>query len=644
MKEINMTRAISYLPEKFITMEMAEAAAKEHRAELVNHLPESMITPDILDTIFEGEYSGWESWSLSRIPEEKRNRDICLRAVKADKENFFHVPERYRNGDILEALFRHGNFMDCLHAIPEASWNTAMAAEALYALYRKVRQYGNFRGGYNGEEQSFIQAAKVTLSFVPSKAKDNKLWNKLIREERLASYTIDKTIPKCFKQPGYYKRWCIRTISEVDIRWLDYDTVWKAISEKSGNIHNLIRSPQHYKWFSEHADDAMADKVMEAAPELFNRLPERFKTEERLIRVLDGKGEINGYYFPISRELMTDGVCRALARRDSFYPDIPEERWTEELVEYFAEQGKSLRWFPQMPKQLQYRKLADKVLNEKAEYFNCLRKEFITNETSMRLCRQNESHIRYFGERVREFSKYTGLPAEFYGCETGLENIREREDCRRYCRIGLAYVALQRVERRYCEYEYYLIMTRHPNRYLPAETVFRKQISTFHRTWLEKTVCDNDPQFKMPKVCKDLKDVQAMRYYDIEHIRTILGCDIYRSTFMGKTVEYCIKKDGLTYHDRKWEKLVPGLHRKIRMLKEQAVHPQDTDDSREINADMIHKDMGYCLTGIEAFAEDYGLDMARSYTIGELKEVIHTQGYKPSLDKYRIEIRQLNLI
>lgn len=40
MKEINMTKAISCMPDKFITMEMVELAATEHRPELVNYLPE----------------------------------------------------------------------------------------------------------------------------------------------------------------------------------------------------------------------------------------------------------------------------------------------------------------------------------------------------------------------------------------------------------------------------------------------------------------------------------------------------------------------------------------------------------------------------------------------------------------------------
>lgn len=102
MKEINMTTAISCMPDKFITMEMVELAATEHRPELINYLPEKYITSEILDSIFKTEKYGWRSWQLSRIPEEKRNRQICLKAIKAEKNNFPDIPEKYRNGDILE--------------------------------------------------------------------------------------------------------------------------------------------------------------------------------------------------------------------------------------------------------------------------------------------------------------------------------------------------------------------------------------------------------------------------------------------------------------------------------------------------------------------------------------------------------------
>ena len=57
MKEINMTKAISCMPDKFITMEMVELAATEHRPELVNYLPEKYITSEILDSIFKTDLS-----------------------------------------------------------------------------------------------------------------------------------------------------------------------------------------------------------------------------------------------------------------------------------------------------------------------------------------------------------------------------------------------------------------------------------------------------------------------------------------------------------------------------------------------------------------------------------------------------------
>ena len=142
MKEINMTKAISCMPDKFITMEMVELAATEHRPELVNYLPEKYITSEILDSIFKTDDYGWRSWQLSKIPEEKRNRQICLRAIKAEKSNFPDIPEKYRNSDILESLFAHRNFMHYLHLIPSSSWNNGTVRDAIYSLYRDVQQNG----------------------------------------------------------------------------------------------------------------------------------------------------------------------------------------------------------------------------------------------------------------------------------------------------------------------------------------------------------------------------------------------------------------------------------------------------------------------------------------------------------------------
>lgn len=166
MKEINMTKAISCMPDKFITMEMVELAATEHRPELVNYLPEKYITSEILDSIFKTDDYGWRSWQLSKIPEEKRNRQICLRAIKAEKSNFPDIPEKYRNSDILESLFAHRNFMHYLHLIPSSSWNNGTVRDAIYSLYRDVQQTevtGTVQRGMNSS--SYMKQASCFLSF-----------------------------------------------------------------------------------------------------------------------------------------------------------------------------------------------------------------------------------------------------------------------------------------------------------------------------------------------------------------------------------------------------------------------------------------------------------------------------------------------
>ena len=169
MKEINMTKAISCMPDKFITMEMVELAAAEHRPELVNYLPEKYITSEILDSIFKTDDYGWRSWQLSKIPEEKRNRQICLRAIKAEKSNFPDIPEKYRNSNILESLFAHRNFMHYLHLIPLSSWNNGTVRDAIYSLYHNVQQDNGFRYSPDRYEQQFLTTTKAMLSFVPQK-------------------------------------------------------------------------------------------------------------------------------------------------------------------------------------------------------------------------------------------------------------------------------------------------------------------------------------------------------------------------------------------------------------------------------------------------------------------------------------------
>ena len=301
MKEINMTKAISCMPDKFITMEMVELAATEHRPELVNYLPEKYITSEILDSIFKTEDYGWRSWQLSKIPVEKRNRQICLRAIKAEKSNFPDIPEKYRNSDILESLFAHRNFMNYLHLIPPSSWNNGTVRDAIYSLYRDVQQNGGYRYCSERYEQQFLYETSVMLSFVPRQAKDFRLWKELIHGGRIATMTIDKMMPKCFKQAAYYKEWAIRCIKEVDTRWLDYDTVWKAISHKTGNLMA----------FSIHTDITSGSPNMRMMPWLTKQWSWNLTC---LTNFLDGSGHRKDLFMHLKQKEKSTVITSILSR------------------------------------------------------------------------------------------------------------------------------------------------------------------------------------------------------------------------------------------------------------------------------------------------------------------------------------------
>ncbi|MCE8722073.1 hypothetical protein K0F33_27390, partial [Bacteroides thetaiotaomicron] len=74
------------------------------------------------------------------------------------------------------------------------------------------------------------------------------------------------------------------------------------------------------------------------------------------------------------------------------------------------------------------------------------------------------------------------------------------------------------------------------------EKVFDVPVGTFHRTWLEKIVAENDPYFIKPRVDKSLKAVQAVCYYGVEKFKDLNRTEIFRNTFMGETIGYCARR------------------------------------------------------------------------------------------------------
>lgn len=119
-------------------------------------------------------------------------------------------------------------------------------------------------------------------------------------------------------------------------------------------------------------------------------------------------------------------------------------------------------------------------------------------------------------------------------------------------------------------------------------------VGTFHRTWLEKIVAENDPRFVKPRVDKALKAVQAVCYYGVEKLKDLNRTEIFRNTFMGETIGYCARRRDLTYHSDNCGTLIEGLKFKIRGM---AVPVTLAEDMTPYTADMLHRKFGFCYIG-----------------------------------------------
>ena len=239
-----------------------------------------------------------------------------------------------------------------------------------------------------------------------------------------------------------------------------------------------------------------------------------------------------------AKGLLTRKVCEAFVRRGFDIPDLPQEVWTEDFVAYCLEHGPSFEWIRQTPRHLITWEIGTRVYKEHPDLVGYLPRRYLTPERTRKLYRQMPSlKDELPRHHFTEFSKQTGLSEEFYGGEVSLAELKRDRREFSYCRIGNTYLGLYRTGR-YSSADTLLIMTRAAKSYIPAGPVFCHRIGTFHKTWLEKTVADRDPQFRKPKVPAALKDVQALCYYDVEPVRTVFGTTFYRNTFMGQTVGY----------------------------------------------------------------------------------------------------------
>lgn len=155
----------------------------------------------------------------------------------------------------------------------------------------------------------------------------------------------------------------------------------------------------------------------------------------------------------------------------------------------------------------------------------------------------------------------TGLPKEFFGGERTYFKLRETREDYTYCILGDCYIGYFVDEDNRNKYSR-LIMTRRTPMQIQPSIVFSRVISTYHVTWLEKLVSDNDPKFEKPAIEKGHKGKQINAYMGVRLVETVDGVKIYAHSFLGETIKYTALDDD-KYVD---SKSLDGIKKKL--LKE----------------------------------------------------------------------------
>lgn len=633
MRHYNIVSAIEWLPEHLFTEEIVEAAVESKDIEVLSHIPGRFLTPERIERIIAGSTDNWHSFELRNIPEACRSEAVCDYAMRKNPKNITAVPEAMITRGMAEAVIRNGRGdFDILAFIPERLWNAQLA-------YSALRNY-IYDPYYTGNRSDAIMKTELILGYVPAGVKTREFYYGMLDDTKILTTVTDAIVPSRFKTMAYYRKMAEHDLSLVPADLYSYEIFRAAVC--SADNKNFLSDPQFFKPLSVYLDEMLADRLMQKHPYMFRDLPKRFKTPKRLIIAIDNSKRETTCYIDgeTERHLLTAEVCKAYIRRNGSCPTFPKKVWTHKFVDYCMEHGTSFCWYKQMPKEFQTSTNTQAAYDCNHYHICDFAKRFIT-PVMAKECYRGKSYARAIPRHfLTEFCRQTGLPERFYGEETSMLSLKNDRIDYTYCKIGNTYLAFYLKEQ--CEpSSAHLMMTRADSKYCTPEKVFDVPVGTFHRTWLEKIVAENDTRFVKPNVDKSLKAVQAICYYGVEKLKDLNRTEIFRNTFMGETIGYCARRRDLTYHSDSCEALIEGLKFKIRGM---AVPTTLAEDMTPYTADMLHQKFGFCYVGMTAFATDYGLDMEKAYTPAQMRQIVQERGGKPSLRHYQRELKRINII
>lgn len=561
-KHTDIYQAITNLPDELITREIYEAAVEEGKIQLLNILPPEYLTEENINKILDknAESYSWSSFSLSSIPEQCRTQKVCDAAVKKSLNNYLTVPgDKKTNDMLLKIMGCAEKYIHFLSEIPTATWDENAVYSGIKSIYNSGNSSTRYYSSASAGKETQMKLIQILLAYVPEPIKTKAFYFGLFSLS-MDVMDIDFLIPHKYKKTDYYLEMAKKSVRSVPVEKLGYDVIKAALlSEKNSETdfwggwkeQGLVKEPM-----LELMDAEMADIVINRWPSKLPEIPVEFQTKSRLIAALDSKKEgsrnVDRIYGSFDITKFDDDICRAIVRQEEYQcPEFAPEIWTPDFVAYCMENATSYYWFRQMPKTLQTQEIVDKAMEASIGNIKYVERQFISYETAVtvfRYCdswnRSNYEYREYAPKHyLDDFNMETGLPREFFGGETTYSKLKDGRDNYKYCQIGECYIGFFIDKDGRDEYNR-LVMTRRTPMQIRPSIIFSRTIGTFHKTWLEKLVADNDPQFVKPIPAKGLKSYQVNPYMDVQVADTVEGSKIYGHSFLGETLFYTVVING----------------------------------------------------------------------------------------------------
>lgn len=582
-KNTNIYEAITKLPDELITPEIYQAAIEEANINLFNILPKEYMTDDNINHIIDHAKDHWSynTFSLSSIPLEAQTQKVCDIAVKKKLENYFLVPVEKRSKDMLAEIV--GGLARKIHYlphVPDSCWTRKLALDGVSSLYHsgdKGRSYNVNSRFYNKKEMTDktneMLLIQIFLSYVPDAIKDKDFYFDLFTTSMDVQY-IDFLMPEKHKKNDYYIEVAKKNILAVPTDKQNFDTIKAGLSSGKNYIHLFFEEKNKLqdKLF-EVMDDEMADIIVKDNPSRFAIIPKKFWKKKRLILAIqhdtDSYRDKRIYHKFDINQFDTD-ICKAIVLKQfSDCPTFNEAIWTQDFIDFCMESCQRYNWITSMPSHLQTQQMVDTILNSDMGKIQYVRPELISYDIAVKAYAEYESwskkhqYEKYIPKHYFEdFTMETGLPKDFFSGRSTYNEVRDSHKNYTFCEIGDCYIGF--FEDKDGNYTYNrLIMTRRSPMSIKPSIVFSKSVSTFHKTWFEKIIADNDSLFSKPVPGKGLKGKQINPYLDVKLMETVNNIKIYAHSLMGVNVLFTADDGEYEYETPTLAKMKEKLNKEV---------------------------------------------------------------------------------